>query len=361
MPQNFIVNRNNLAQTRLVDADPLTPAAGEAVLSVDRFAFTANNVTYGVAGDMIGYWHFFPVEALPADEGWGRIPVWGIGTVRASGHPDLEVGTRFYGYFPMSSELLVKPEKVTERGFTDAAAHRAALPVVYNQYSLMSEANGFDPQFDNHAMLYRPLFTTSFVLDDYFADHNFFGAQHVILASASSKTAFGLAFMLQRRADIEVSGLTSERNRAFVEGLGLYDRVLSYDEVESLPALDSVFVDMAGNPEVRARVHHHLTDQLKNSCGVGITHWESRDSAAPAELPGPQPSMFFAPDQIVKRNQELGPGVYQQQLNDATTAFFAEVDRWVTIEEHAFTEVASVYNSVLEGAPPERGFIVTAD
>lgn len=356
MPKNFIVDRNNLAQAQMVDADSLAPAAGEIVLSVDRFAFTANNVTYGVAGDMIGYWQFFP-----ADEAWGRIPVWGIGTVTASEHPDVEVGTRYYGYYPMSSELLVKPEKVSARGFTDASAHRAALPVVYNQYTLMDEANGFDPQFDNHAMLYRPLFTTSFVLDDYFADNNFFGAKHVILASASSKTAFGLAFMLRRREGITVSGLTSASNCAFVEGLGLYDQVFSYDEVESLSDVDSVFVDMAGNPEVRSRVHHHLKDRLKNSCGVGITHWESRDAEVSADLPGPKPSMFFAPDQIVKRHQELGPGVYQQQLNAATNAFFADVDHWVTIEEHPFSDVATVYNTVLESAPPQRGFIVTAD
>ena len=70
--------------------------------------------------------------------------------------------------------------------------------------------------------------------------------------------------------------------------------------------------------------------------------------------------MFFAPDQIVKRHQEMGPAVYQQQLNDATNAFFAEVDQWVSIEEHPFSEVESVYKTVLEGAPPERGFIVTA-
>ncbi len=355
MPQDFIVDRNNLSDSQLKATAALSPDVGEIVLSVDRFAFTANNVTYGVAGDIIGYWNFFP-----AQDGWGRIPVWGIGTVQASEHPDIPVGARFYGYYPMSTELLVKPEKVTERGFTDASAHRAALPVVYNQYTLMNEANGFAADYDNHAMLYRPLFTTSFVLDDYFADHQFFGADHVILASASSKTAFGLAFMLQRRAGIRVSGLTSASNRSFVEGLGLYDDVYSYDDIEALPQVDSVFVDMAGNPEVRARVHHHLTDQLKNSCGVGITHWETRDTAAPVDLPGPQPSMFFAPDQIAKRNEELGPGVYQQQLNEATNAFFAQVDNWVSIEEHPFSEVASVYKTVLEGAPPQRGFIVTA-
>ena len=33
---------------------------GEVLLQVEKFSFTANNVTYGVAGDSIGYWNFFP-------------------------------------------------------------------------------------------------------------------------------------------------------------------------------------------------------------------------------------------------------------------------------------------------------------
>ena len=125
MPSNFLVKRDDLAITRLEGADSVRAGDGEAVIRVDRFALTANNITYGVAGDIIGYWNFFP-----AVTDWGRIPVWGIGTVVESEIPGVEVGARYYGYFPMSDELLVKPERVGPRGFTDAAEHRAELPVV---------------------------------------------------------------------------------------------------------------------------------------------------------------------------------------------------------------------------------------
>ena len=47
---------------------------GEVLARIDRFALTANNVTYGVMGERIGYWKFFPVEA----EEDGIIPVWGF-------------------------------------------------------------------------------------------------------------------------------------------------------------------------------------------------------------------------------------------------------------------------------------------
>ena len=355
MTQHLIVKKDDLTQANVIDTPRSEPGAGEVLLHVDRFAVTANNITYGVAGDMIGYWQFFPAE-----EGWGRIPVWGIGTVVTSQHPEIAVGSRYYGYYPMSEELIVKPEKISGRGFTDAAAHRAQLPVVYNQYSLMNQDNGFDPAYDNHAMVYRPLFTTSFVLDDYFADNDFFGARQLVLGSASSKTAFGLAFMLKRRGGIKISGLTSTGNKAFVENLGLYDTVATYDDVESLVNEPSAYVDMAGNREVLARVHHHFGDNLVNSCGVGITHWEARDGADPKDLPGAKPSMFFAPSQIVKRNEELGPETYQRLIGEATAAFFAAVDDWVRIEEHPFEQAQTVFNTVRDGASPAIGYVVTS-
>jgi hypothetical protein len=353
MPHDFLVSRDDLRNARLVETTALNASDGEAVLSIERFALTANNITYGVAGDMIGYWNFFPAEA-----GWGRIPVWGIGRVTSSSAENINTGDRYYGYFPMSNELLVKPKGASPRGFTDAVEHRASLPPVYNQYSLMTPENGFDPALDNHQMLYRPLFTTSFVLDDYFRDNDFFGANQIILGSASSKTAFGFAFMLQRNKKVKVVGLTSPGNLGFVRNLGLYDEVATYENVEAIADEPSAYVDMSGNRVVLAKVHHHLGDNLLNSCGVGATHWEARKGEAPSSLPGAKPTMFFAPSQIVKRNEELGPAVYQAKIAEATGAFFADVDRWVSIEEHPFSQISEVYEAMLNGPSPKRGYVV---
>ena len=49
------VNRNHLDQTRITDLPEPRPKKSQAVIRVDQFAITANNITYGVAGDMIGY------------------------------------------------------------------------------------------------------------------------------------------------------------------------------------------------------------------------------------------------------------------------------------------------------------------
>ena len=56
-------------------------------------------------------------------------------------------------------------------------------------------------------------------------------------------------------------GLTSAANAGFVGSLGCYDEVVTYDRVTSLPPdLPVALVDMAGNSELRERLHRHFGD-----------------------------------------------------------------------------------------------------
>ena len=351
--------KTNLANTRvvkLIDAEQVVLDDESVLLQIDQFALTANNITYGVAGDMIGYWQFFPAE-----DGWGRIPVWGMATVVRSEVDGIDVGQRYYGYFPMSSYLVVQPARVSDRGFVDGVSHRAALPPTYNQYSRVSPENGYLPEFDRHQMIYRPLFTTSFVLDDFIADNQSFGATDIILSSASSKTSLGLAYLLKNSRNQSVTGLTSASNLDFVKGLGVYDTVVTYEDIETLDNnLPGVFIDMAGNRQVLANIHEHFQDNLKYSCGVGITHWESRDGAALGTLPGPKPAMFFAPSQIQKRHKEWGPEKFQAELGTAWDSFLTVVDGWITIDQRSGeSELLGTYAEVLNGAAPNKAFVIS--
>src|SRR5207302_380837 len=112
----------------------------------------------------------------------------------------------------------------------------------------------YERETEDRQMLFRPLFLTAFLLEDYLTEGDLFGASAVVLTSASSKTAIGLASLLSKsqRAPDGVIGLTSRRNAGFVEGLGCYDRVVVYDDVRSIPAATPVaIVDMAGDAELR--------------------------------------------------------------------------------------------------------------
>lgn len=360
----FQSNRAKISDTRVLNVDVAELAAGEVLMAVERFALTANNITYGVAGDSVGYWQFFPAtdESGAADSQWGCIPVWGFADVVASEHPDVPVGERMYGYYPMASHVTIKPEKVTEHGLVDGVAHRAELPVVYNQYVRCASDATYVASQEAEQMLYRPLFTTSFFLDDFLDDNDFFGAEQVLLTSASSKTSLGLAQLLHANRSCRVVGLTSQGNKAFVEGLGCYHEVFGYDEVSELRLAPTVMVDMAGNGEVRRGVHTHLADQLRYSCAVGATHWEAATvGAAQPDLPGPKPVMFFAPTQIQKRLQEWGREAYAAKMAGGWSGFLQDASGWVDVEHHSgAAALATVYDAFIDGkADPAKGYVMS--
>src|SRR6202021_2747485 len=302
---DFIVARDDLQQCKLVETQLPDTAAlpDEALLvKVDRFALTANNITYAVLGDQLKYWQLFP-----APDNFGNIPVWGFGDVIASRHPSVAVGERLFGYFPMAAHLVIEAADVSKRGLRDAAAHRQGVAPVYNAYARVSGDPAFAGRQGDYQALLRPLFMLWFLVDDYLAENAFFDARSVILSSASSKTAFGLAHLLHLRKNIRVMGLTSAANAPFVRSLGCYDEVVAYEDVTSLPADRPVaFVDMAGNSALRATLPRHFGEGVKYSGRIGLTHRSS--SPNEPELPGAKPVWFFAPDQIRKRAREWGPG-----------------------------------------------------
>jgi hypothetical protein len=359
---DFLVRRDDLRTCRVQDSavptgDALQP--GQVLLRVHRFALTANNITYGVFGDAMAYWNFFP-----AADGWGRIPVWGFADVESSRHDAVTEGERVYGYFPMSTHLLVQADRVSDAGFVDASAHRAPLPAAYNFYRRSAADPGYDASREPQQMILQPLYVTSYLIEDFLRDNDLFGARRVVIASASSKTALGLAFLLSRNRGApeqsEVVGLTSPRNLAFTQGVGYYDRVLTYDALDALAAdVDTVFVDMAGDGKLLHDVHHRLGERLRYSCIVGATHWENRETQH--NLPGAKPQFFFAPTQYVKRTRDWGREGLEQRFGQAWQAFLGSVDGWLKVIEGRGPEaVEAVYRDTLEGrTTPEQGHVLS--
>lgn len=203
---DFIVARDDFEDCKTIaseipTADALPPDA--LLVKVDRFALTANNITYAVLGDELKYWQLFP-----APTGFGNIPVWGFGEVIASKHPNLAIGERLFGYFPMATHLVIEATDVSKRALRDGAAHRQGVAPVYNAYARVSGDPAYTGRQGDCQALLRPLFMLSFLVDDSLVEHDDFGARAVLLSSASSKTAFGLAHLLHTRGR-KVIGLTS--------------------------------------------------------------------------------------------------------------------------------------------------------
>jgi hypothetical protein len=332
---------------------------GEALLKVSRVALTTNNITYAAFGDAMRYWDFFPTH----DDAWGHMPVWGFADVVASTVSGVEVGERFYGYFPIASHLSVVPERVTARGFYDGAEHRKPLTSAYNHYTRCSQDAGYLPEREDHQMIVRPLFITSFMLADFLQDNAYFGARQLVVSSASSKTAYGTAFCLQGERDIELIALTSQRNAAFVGDLGCYQQTTSYDVLGSVRRdVPTLYVDFSGDEALRERVHHHFGQALVYDCFAGSAQNTSfmRDTG----LPGPAPTFFFAPVQIKKRNADWGHAVFNQRFNAAQLGYIERIsDRarpWMRVVEHKGYAAAQALIEQLHAgcADPRLGHVV---
>jgi hypothetical protein len=362
---DFVVDRQNLREGKFVSTVLPELKPGQVLAKVDKFALTSNNITYGAAGDTIGYWKFFPAAA-----GWGRIPVWGYATVVESKNEALPAGERVYGYLPISTHVILEPAKITPGTFIDGAAHRQGLPPVYNQYQRIAGDSGYFAGRENEIALFRPLFSTSFLIEDFLADNDFFGARNVVLASASSKTALGLAQLLHdhRKGQTKVIGITSAANVPFVQRTGYYDEIVTYDDIAKLDArVPTVLVDFAGNRKVVAAIHNHYTDNLRCSCIVGATHWEnlahggSLTNAERVHLPGAKPTLFFAPDRIVKRNADWGAPALNKRLGEALTAFAVSSKPWMhVVEGRGQSAVQKVYDDFIANKTnPAEGHILS--
>ena len=353
-----IVRRDDLHELRFEEAPSRSLADGEARLRVDSFAFTSNNVTYAVFGEAMKYWDFFPAS----EPGWGRVPVWGFADVVESTVAGVVEGQRVYGYLPMSTELIVRPGRVDERGFVDTSEHRRPMAAAYSSYTSVAADPVYDADHEAAQMLLRPLLYTAFLLDDFVADNDRFGASTVVLSSASSKTASGTAFFLAERGDVEIVGLTSTGNVGFVESLGVYGRVVPYGEVSSLEGGPAVFIDIAGDAAVRAAVHRHYGDDLMHSSAVGGTHWDAEPpERGDGPLPGASPSFFFAPDQGRKRAEEWGAAKLDEAFGAAWHRAVAWSDGWLEVRESRGADaVRAAYLEVLDGgSPPSVGHVLS--
>jgi Protein of unknown function (DUF2855) len=121
----------------------------------------------------------------------------------------------------------------------------------------------------------------------------------------------------------------------------------------------TAFVDMAGNSDLRAKLHRHFGEQMKYSGRIGLTHRSS--SPNEPELPGAKPAWFFAPDQIRKRAREWGPGGIETRFGAAWSGFVPMLDRCLEITEgHGGAAVKQAYLDTLNGrVPPNEGHILS--
>ncbi len=355
------IDRDAIASAAIVQVaeEPLPPGAIE--VAIDLFALTANNVTYaalgkpsGLFGNDTGYWDFFADCDAP-----GRLPVWGFGTIVRSANDALPVGEQLYGYWPMASHAALLPDRVTAFGFTEVTPRRQSLPALYNSYQRMAGLTDHRAEDHDWWPVYRPLYLTGWLIADQLEDNADYGAQQVVVAAASSKTALGFAHALRERADRpSLVALVSAASEDFVRNSGLYDSVVRYDAVDMIGRLPSAYIDFAGNPAVTLAVHTCLGDALTLSLVVGKAHWDA--DAAGERPPGPRPSGFFAPSQMQKRAKDWGAEALRDRIGAAWGRFMPDAKALTSIDRRVGAEatLAAWREAVAGKADPRVGVVI---
>jgi hypothetical protein len=347
----FEVDRGDLRVTRIAETETRPPRDGEVLFEVERFGLSANIVTYARLGDVLRCWDLFPAGA-----GWGRIPAWGYLRVRSSRVPGIEAGRRAFGMCPMATDVTLRPERTGRTTFTEGSAHRSGLAPAYNVYAW---ADAVAPGADDALVVLRPVFWLSFTLDDYLSRAGHAG-RAVIVTSASSKAAIGLAHLLAGRG-VPVVGLTSADHQPFVAGLGVYDQVIPYHHAGDAPAAGAVLVDIAGNAALRAQIERAHPGRLAETIVAGRTHPEADSAGGPQ--PGQAAVTFFVPDVIRARARELGWPVLEQRFQAALAGFAGAAGSWLDVICHrGLDAIDDLYQSMLGpggGSPAEAHLIET--
>jgi hypothetical protein len=346
------VSRADLGTVRVVDTSPSPLPNGAARLQLGLFGLSANNVTYAAMGEgVLRYWDFFP-----ASQGWGCTPCWGFADVIESRAPGVDVGMRFYGYFPMAETLEVRPGNVNDRGFTDAMPHRANKPAVYNQYHLTTSDPLYDPEFEPEQVLFRPTFAPGWWLADFVHRDD---PRAVVMSSASSKSALATACQLRRLGDHRLTGMTSARNIGYVRGTGLYHDVMDYADIASLSAdAPATYLDFLGRESLTKQVHDVLGARLIRSVLFGATDWDDKPGGVQplsAVVKGPEPEFFFtSTHRDARLAQEPALAVAMQR---DMRAFYRDSRRFVTVRRYrSADEIVACWKRLLSGnADPAVG------
>ncbi|KAJ3086892.1 hypothetical protein HK100_008538 [Physocladia obscura] len=377
----------NRKDPRIVQVCPLHLTAHPLAVNtirvrIDKFGVSANNITYVALGDSFQYSKFFPTKDTQITH---QMPVWGLATVVESKHPRVPVSVRFFGYLPAASHCDLNVERVDSTSFKVSRPQLPADRAVYNHYEFCTTDPLYNPATENAMILFRPVWFTSFYLNDYVQYHKCFGASTILVSSASSKTSFCFA-QLARVSDpsVRVVALTSPRNAAWVSSLGVYTDTILYDDIPTSSLLSPhsteennrvVYVDVAGDFALLNRVVSALggSQNLAKCIEVGASHYDPANTPIISEhgdnnhssSDGPKINreLFFMPSWILKRKSEVGMTVLTKDVEKGWAMMLRDSSKWIQFREFNGNDAAkAVYLDMLEArALPDIGYIVRMD
>ncbi|KAJ6622546.1 hypothetical protein B0H10DRAFT_2013190 [Mycena sp. CBHHK59/15] len=366
------------------------------LIKVDRFGFSANNITYQALGEQPHFryydFHSAPETNEVSAKTHGLVPVWGFGTIISSTHSKISPGERVYGYLAPSRYVLVPVSEadVNKYAFYVPRPHLPADRRPYNQIIRCAADPEYTPTRlgEDLTMLYRPLFWTAYWFEDWIFSLGYRGATAFLISSASAKTAFCAAYLIGKRNSrgeahpkVKIIGLTSKKNLSFTKGLGLYDEVHEYRSFASALGQEKwVYVDVAGNDNLNKQLFEHFrtpeSGQLVTSVALGMTtlapasdkasslDWSTNtftdSSATPQNSSNTlQFEQFFMVEWLNVRKHQLSLKEIFSRQHQAWKALMVDCIPWVRLEHVSGADaVKKAYENIAStGFSADVGFV----
>eukprot|EP00747_Dinoflagellata_sp_TGD_P181138 gnl/TRDRNA2_/TRDRNA2_34703_c0_seq1.p1 gnl/TRDRNA2_/TRDRNA2_34703_c0~~gnl/TRDRNA2_/TRDRNA2_34703_c0_seq1.p1 ORF type:complete len:403 (-),score=73.69 gnl/TRDRNA2_/TRDRNA2_34703_c0_seq1:50-1111(-) len=312
---------------------------GQVLVRVEKFVLTANTITYALAGRMPPLSTFlnFPVpEDIPNAERYARCPCWGTGTIVTSRCPEVGVGLRIHGYFAMSPFVILTPTNIKATTFMDGAAHRKTLLAPYKLYQTSEDPRfkGLSADEEDFANAAGGQSGTGWAMSQLAATHAA-KPEAMIITSASSRTSYGAAFAAKFHKDaLSVVGLTSAKNVAYTQGLGVYDKVVAYEDVATLKRCRAAIFDVAGNSAVLQKLYDLLREDVVYCGMVGMTHVAARKQEPLQRFNGAAPEPFMVWTAVAAVEKSFGKATATRMQTEASKAYREKSLRSMSIVRH---------------------------
>jgi len=337
LSMEFTIARKSPENVQCVTSEPYLIPENSVLVNVDKFSFTTTNVHYANNGDISHFNHFPTADAESA-----IVPVRGVGTVVVTRCDGVEEGVRIYGMFPMASYVTMTPEDLTATGFKDGTKCRLELPDEYRRYEFLPATP--DPREDLTISLTHH-WRTCCAIDDFMQKNKDFLAKAFIISSASSKLAIGLAHMLSKRG-FQVYGITSQTK--FAGNLGVYNKLVTYQNIRQLPRIRTVFLDLAGEDQCTHDVHALLiqTQGMAYSMKIGKTHWSV--DPAKVSIQGTPPVDFDTVDYYEKLGDDAA--ALESKVKETLPGFLEFCEGCTTVKQRRGAKAAGTgYTNIREG------------
>ena len=316
-------------------------------------------------------------------------PVWGIAEVTSSNIDKVEVGTQYMALLPMGESVSFAKAKLNPEDDTVLIVDRPEAFVAYNTLSKIDTDSPmrYGSEYSDYALACSPGIVTGHGLYFRMVTTNCYGADTVVVTSASSKVALAMALYMKNDPDnkfqnTKIVGYTSPSNMEFCQKAGVYDEVLSYDKMLPSSEKKYIMIDIAGRGDIYANNDKQAgvdivkllvvgnssnTDDKKGTVATFSYYAIVKMICAMTGLPSflhswmhPTQEFFLIWEDVAAMKKLYGDEKFKKISKEKCLLFCQTAkEKWMSIREaKTEEEIEKAFTDILDGSVPPTETIV---